>query len=664
MLSNTPPPLFEDSDLDFCVSSSQGPYPSYPGSKYNDSLLEPVSSFAPHTSLLSPLPPPFSSEETLVPIPYTPPNSSGSKGEFLPIIPSANIIVFGQTGAGKSSVINMVAGRNVADSSSDATGCTFKSQNYVVPTPHVKLNLFDTGGLNEGSEGTVQSTDAIKNLYKLVRSMEDGVNLLIYVVKGPRIKESTSNNYRMFFEAFCQKKVPIVLVLTGFENEYDPDDWWRKNSITFHNYGMEFSGQACVTATRGKLNDRGRYVFQKEYDESVPKVVDLITTHYSTEPFRMERIGRFLAVLKTTFNGVAVVLPRVKPVLLTRALYLALWQVGGMSEEQATKLANQIEIELLFAAEDSGEQDGKLVAEGGWFGGLGGETARTFISPPLCCLPELRRSFQPPKHCPVQCSIKIQFALQLQWERFWDWSIRPDNYCAKLSEVYWYKEFKAPGHEYIVLKFAFPDSSAWVRLERDSTSWLSIFGQQEDTARRNCKDKLTVRDGLSELIKPNDRIMASISISLAHRDSGFINFLHLALLQRKLNEKAPVYDLITFNCWWYAGCVWENVAYWLRQSGTEATFKLYAGVHDDEVVNEMVQAHPGATLRPLDWEATIFPRKLLLAHVTTARRVFPGRKSGKKLDDVYKASEEIRGYCAKELHEIARRLMEGSTTTS
>lgn len=47
-----------------------------------------------------------------------------------PTIP--NIIIFGETGTGKSSVINMLDGRLIADVSSGASGCTFHSSPYEV----------------------------------------------------------------------------------------------------------------------------------------------------------------------------------------------------------------------------------------------------------------------------------------------------------------------------------------------------------------------------------------------------------------------------------------------------------------------------------------------------------------------------------------------------
>ncbi|KDQ52978.1 hypothetical protein JAAARDRAFT_39690 [Jaapia argillacea MUCL 33604] len=615
-----------------------------------------------------------------------------------PGILTRNVIVFGESGVGKSSVINLVAGLQVANTAE--TGCTFRSQKHVVPTPHMTLNLFDTVGLNRDSEWTTQSIDAIKDLYLLVHNLEGGLNLLVHVVKASGITALIAHHYRMVFKGFCQRHVPIVLVITGLEHESDPDRWWRKHRHEFNDWGMVYSGQACVTAT----TDHSKH--QRMYSKSRPKVVDLITQWSSPEPWMMitEKTIRHSALRKTPLEGVSRmlpevardaaralpgivhslpgagrVLPRVNRLLpgVTRVvsdvnrvlagvepddflgtLHMAVCEDGWMPEEKVMILASEIESELLLAAmiSQAEEEEGKQPSEGGWFGGLGQGTVRTFTSPPVTSPPELHSLYPNLPLDPSESQrSRFDLALQSQWNIFQRWSLRPGHQSSKLVEMHWCKEPEAPGHEYIVLKFTAPYTSTWVRMERDSTSWLSVFGQQEE-ARRNCKDMLKVRDGIAELTKPHDRLMASITVSNEH--SSAIHFLHLSLLQHKLNEKAPVYDLTTFNCWWYAGCIWESVAYWLRQSGTEVVFKLNAGTHDDEMVREMVQVHAGTSLRPLDWEATIFPRKLLQAHLLTARRALPGQRAGKKLDDVSKASEEIRVYCAKEIHEIARGWVE------
>jgi ABC-type molybdate transport system ATPase subunit len=45
-----------------------------------------------------------------------------------------NVIVFGETSAGKSSIINMIAGTQLAvQTPNGMTGCTFKHHSYILP---------------------------------------------------------------------------------------------------------------------------------------------------------------------------------------------------------------------------------------------------------------------------------------------------------------------------------------------------------------------------------------------------------------------------------------------------------------------------------------------------------------------------------------------------
>src|ERR1700691_3918235 len=127
-----------------------------------------------------------------------------------------DVVVFGEAGVGKSSVINMLARRLVAQPSSGAKGCTFQCQKHPVDIDKIpkSVNLWETSGLN-GEEGESAAKQAIINLLELIRSWENGISLLVYCVRGPRVKESTVHNYQIFYQALCQEKVPIVLVVTG-----------------------------------------------------------------------------------------------------------------------------------------------------------------------------------------------------------------------------------------------------------------------------------------------------------------------------------------------------------------------------------------------------------------------------------------------------------------
>ncbi|KAH7925679.1 P-loop containing nucleoside triphosphate hydrolase protein [Leucogyrophana mollusca] len=207
--------------------------------------------------------------------------------------PAPNVIIFGETGSGKSSVINMISQTYVAPISSGATGCTFNYVRYPVEIQGAPFNLYDTAGLDEGDHGKVAKQDAIAQLYKLIVDLEGGVSLLVFCMRGPRIKEAAHKNWRLFHEVFCKKNVPIVIVITGLEQEDPMDNWWRQNKAAFHKYGMVPSGNACITATRGRQNRSGRYVFEDEYEESRVKVSKLIEDSALAEPWKVNRIQWF-----------------------------------------------------------------------------------------------------------------------------------------------------------------------------------------------------------------------------------------------------------------------------------------------------------------------------------------------------------------------------------
>src|ERR1700730_10509355 len=112
-------------------------------------------------------------------------------------LPIPNIIVFGETGAGKSSVINMLEGNDKAEVSSSAKGVTFTSAQYQKTISGTLFKVFDTAGLNEGAAGAVPARAASKGLSQLLRQLEGSLNLLVYVMRAPRITETAQKNYEM-----------------------------------------------------------------------------------------------------------------------------------------------------------------------------------------------------------------------------------------------------------------------------------------------------------------------------------------------------------------------------------------------------------------------------------------------------------------------------------
>ncbi|CAA7263831.1 unnamed protein product [Cyclocybe aegerita] len=213
--------------------------------------------------------------------------------------PPFNVVLFGESGCGKSSIVNMLLGSDAAATSGGGRGCTFQSAGYDIVIGKKNFRIHDTAGLEEGEKGRVPAHDAIVQLYKLLRSLEDGVSLLVFCMKAPRVKKSGQHNWILFHDIMCQSKVPIAIVVTGLEEEDDMDEWWEDNEDVFREYGMLSHGHACITAIRGKKKN-GRFIFQEEYDESKVKVENMIRKCYKVEQRRLDKVQWFRRVLYET----------------------------------------------------------------------------------------------------------------------------------------------------------------------------------------------------------------------------------------------------------------------------------------------------------------------------------------------------------------------------
>lgn len=194
-----------------------------------------------------------------------------------------NIILFGETGVGKSSVINLFAGEPVAKVSSDAEHGTLKSTRYTLPLRGAEVRIWDTVGLEEPTMGVSGYLSAIEKAHTLVRDLGNagGVDLLLFCIRGSRITATTQGNYRLFYEVLCNKEVPIALVVTNLEREAKMDDWWVRNEEYIKMYGIHSVGHACVTGVEedekygeskdtlrnllvSQLNNRRKFLMQPE----------------------------------------------------------------------------------------------------------------------------------------------------------------------------------------------------------------------------------------------------------------------------------------------------------------------------------------------------------------------------------------------------------------
>ncbi|KAJ3559659.1 hypothetical protein NP233_g11207 [Leucocoprinus birnbaumii] len=222
-----------------------------------------------------------------------------------------NIIVFGQAGAGKSSVVNMLLGLRdgspgSARTSNNAGGCTLDYDGFDVEIDGSRYKLWDTAGLNEGESGNVPNSTAIAQLYHLLCDLKDGVSLLIFVVRGPRVVDSVGSNWKLFHEIICQSQVPALVAITGFEMQdggIDGVNQWLtrndgENRRNLEQYGVEPVDFICMTATRGPELGDGSCVFDRLYNDSQSRLRDLIPSASLSQPWCVPPVEWFKKIIK------------------------------------------------------------------------------------------------------------------------------------------------------------------------------------------------------------------------------------------------------------------------------------------------------------------------------------------------------------------------------
>ena len=211
-------------------------------------------------------------------------------------------------------------------------GCTMSSTEYQFTVGPHHFRIWDTVGLEEPVLGVNGYFAAIVKSLWLIRKVASagGVDLLLFCMPGNRITRTAQCNYRLFHEMFCEKKVPIGMVITFLEREKNMEDWWTRNEKRINDFGMKSIGHACVSAS-----SHPNHV--KKYTLSRAAIYGLLTD--------CDPLGRYTATPNTWFKRL---LRNMKSLVdgklpkgekLTQALMVR----GGLSEEDAKRLRKHFE---------------------------------------------------------------------------------------------------------------------------------------------------------------------------------------------------------------------------------------------------------------------------------------------------------------------------------
>ncbi|KIJ10823.1 hypothetical protein PAXINDRAFT_172042 [Paxillus involutus ATCC 200175] len=242
-----------------------------------------------------------------------------------------NIILFGESGVGKSSLINLIAGRDIAKVSSDVDGCTMTSTRYDTTFGNQGFRIFDTVGLEEPQLGVNDYLTTIEKAYQLIQSVNKagGAHLLLFCTRGGKITDTMQSNYRLFHEFLCDKKVPLAVVSTDLEGEVRIGNGWERNASNIKKYGIPSVGHACITTVRDDTPGQA-----EKYAASQKTIQELLMNcALKDNGFRME-VPDWLAMVGRRMMGlVARGTPKPKDIVKV------LTQRCGMDPETARKVA-------------------------------------------------------------------------------------------------------------------------------------------------------------------------------------------------------------------------------------------------------------------------------------------------------------------------------------
>ncbi|KAG2113427.1 uncharacterized protein F5147DRAFT_680853 [Suillus discolor] len=180
---------------------------------------------------------------------------------------SKNVAIIGQTGAGISSLVNMLCPDANAPTSPNATRCTKEGKEYLwILEDECSCQVHDTVGLGEPgrwhfsfkSFKFVRKPDTWQLKLEEYLKKKD-LDLLIYCIPGDRglLKKSHGQNYGKVKS--MMGSVPLVVVVTHLEKFKDPlDGWWSTNLSILRNVGIpETTKHACVTTLPKKDLENG-----------------------------------------------------------------------------------------------------------------------------------------------------------------------------------------------------------------------------------------------------------------------------------------------------------------------------------------------------------------------------------------------------------------------
>ncbi|KAI6027844.1 hypothetical protein PISMIDRAFT_112419 [Pisolithus microcarpus 441] len=131
-----------------------------------------------------------------------------------------NVLVMGEIGSGKGSVIILLVRKTVAKVSSDAEACTLKTVRHEATVQVQEARTTDMTG--KGSWMAI-GVDLDPILQAKAR-----VDVIFFCMQGSRLKNAPTRVVKHINDV-SRGRIAIVPIITNLEREKNMEDWWERN---------------------------------------------------------------------------------------------------------------------------------------------------------------------------------------------------------------------------------------------------------------------------------------------------------------------------------------------------------------------------------------------------------------------------------------------------
>lgn len=164
-----------------------------------------------------------------------------------------NVLIFGEIGVGKSSIINLIMGQDAAQTSPDQESPALTHTPYEVSLGTHRFKLWEVSSIE--STGFFRTSFLKWRLKKSYKKLckDGGVYLLLYCMRWSMAERALVRGYKSFTDIVGSTagpgRISVAAVITSLEGyPQNMDQWWMSNKDNLERLGTRFSAHACITS--------------------------------------------------------------------------------------------------------------------------------------------------------------------------------------------------------------------------------------------------------------------------------------------------------------------------------------------------------------------------------------------------------------------------------